>query len=120
MNLRNEMLNVLLLSIFANVYCFQFKKNSVNIKYGITNFKSCAIIPTSFNILKVTDLSLNDCVSSCVFRSACAGLNYRKRFLLCELYNGELTQEYFADCVNIKRSDIEAVSFKQNKISLNK
>ena len=110
----------LIFLIFSRICCFQFMNNGVNINFKISNFKTCADVPASLKILTVPNFSLNDCVSSCAFRPTCDGLNYKKKFLLCELYNGENIQGYVGNCVNIKRSDIIAVSFEPSSSTTTK
>ncbi|XP_053403024.1 sushi, von Willebrand factor type A, EGF and pentraxin domain-containing protein 1-like [Mercenaria mercenaria] len=97
----------ILIFVVSGIHGFQFQKNDLRIKYEVSSFKTCAVIPNSLILSLVPSVSLNDCVWHCAFRSTCTGLNYKKKFPLCELYTGNEVQEKLGNCVYIKRRDIE-------------
>ncbi|XP_060588355.1 uncharacterized protein LOC132743807 isoform X2 [Ruditapes philippinarum] len=94
----------------TTIDCFNFQKDGVDIKYKVSNFKTCVDIP-EISKLSITSVPLNDCVFNCAVTRNCDGLVFKRQFPLCELYKGPVNElERTGNCVHIKREDIRDVN----------
>ena len=73
----------------------------------VDNWTTCPKGESVF--LKISKISFRACVTECYSREMCAGVGYRRRFLLCELYSKATlsldTLKASDVCIFVRRSD---------------
>lgn len=97
------------LGIFAYIILFSQLLNAGGRVYRVTKWTKCMETKAS---VKLTDISIAECVDACVRRQACKSLGYSKRFNLCEIHKSDtlILKENNGPCVFIKRNDMDATN----------
>ena len=109
MNLLNIGVYVLTcVGTWTKVSGFEVKHGGEIFKYRISDMKKCPESGTVFR--RFVGISLDECVYNCGIRTDCRGLNYKRRYKMCELRSDDANSENkVKGCVYVKWGDISGI-----------
>lgn len=100
---------IVLLLVYKSTYALYVYNNGVKISYSFSFNKQCH--NTDDRFWMNTGLALPECVTQCALRAHCISMNYRRQYLLCELFSTAANEgtPVRGGCVHINASEIEIV-----------